>query len=298
VCEDDPRTLRDRRSDALAAIGAGIYQLACECANPDCPAAGGQAPRPSTTVIHVVAAAVEAAGAENTAGTPAADAAPASGGSAVPDVQDAPAVPPACPASPAFVIGAGVLPTPLLAATLERATVREIVHPGDGPAEPRYTPSRALADFVRCRDLTCRFPGCDRPATHCDLDHTVPYPVGPTHASNLKCLCRFHHLLKTFWCGIGGWRDRQLPDGTVIWTSPTGHTYTTKPGSALWFPRLCLPTGALRLPEHTQSVGPDGRGAMMPKRRRTRADNLHRRIQAERKLNDEHVAERNRPPPF
>jgi Domain of unknown function (DUF222) len=325
VCEDDPRTMGDRRSDAFAAIGAGIYQLACECANTDCPAAGGQATRPSTTVIHVVAdaAAVEAARAENTAGTPAADAAPASGGSAVPDVQDAPAaeapdadtavvpgpafcpppaadpaVAPACPASPAFVIGAGVLPTPLLAATLERATVREIVHPGDGPAEPRYTPSRALADFVRCRDLTCRFPGCDRPATHCDLDHTVPYPVGPTHASNLKCLCRFHHLLKTFWCGIGGWRDRQLPDGTVIWTSPTGHTYTTKPGSALWFPRLCLPTGALRLPEHTQSVGPDGRGAMMPKRRRTRADNLHRRIQAERKLNDEHVAERNRPPPF
>ena len=26
-----------------------------------------------------------------------------------------------------------------------------------------------------------------------------------------------------------GWRDRQLPDGTVIWTSPTGHPYTTRP---------------------------------------------------------------------
>jgi len=35
---------------------------------------------------------------------------------------------------------------------------------------------------------------------------------------------------------------------------------------------------------------------MMPKRRRTRAENLARRIQAERKLNDEHVAERNKPP--
>jgi hypothetical protein len=48
-----------------------------------------------------------------------------------------------------------------------------------------------LADFVRCRDLTCRWPGCDKPAYGCDLDHAVPYPVGPTHASNLKCLCRF-----------------------------------------------------------------------------------------------------------
>ena len=38
-------------------------------------------------------------------------------------------------------------------------------------------------------------------------------------------------LLKTFWNGAKGWRDRQLPDGTIIWTHPTGHTYTTYPGS-------------------------------------------------------------------
>ena len=31
-------------------------------------------------------------------------------------------------------------------------------------------------------------------------------------ATNLKCYCRTHHLVKTFW----GWRDKQLPDGTVI----------------------------------------------------------------------------------
>jgi hypothetical protein len=209
-----------------------------------------------------------------------------------PDTTTGPAV--SCPAPPAFVIGGGVLPAPLLAATLERATVREIVHPGDGPPEPRYTPSRALADFVRCRDLTCRFPGCDRPATHCDLDHTVPYPVGPTHASNIKCLCRFHHILKTFW----DWLDRQLPDGTIIWTAPTGHTYTTKPGSAQLFPTLCLPTGELHLPEQTPAVVSDQRAAMMPRRRRTRAENLARNIETERKLNDDHIAERNKPPPF
>jgi hypothetical protein len=37
---------------------------------------------------------------------------------------------------------------------------------------------------------------------------------------------------------------------------------------------------------------------MMPKRRRVRAENLQRRIDAERKLNDEYVAERSKPPPF
>jgi hypothetical protein len=37
---------------------------------------------------------------------------------------------------------------------------------------------------------------------------------------------------------------------------------------------------------------------MMPKRRRTRAQNYAARINAERQLNDAHVAERNKPPPF
>ncbi|MCA2332884.1 HNH endonuclease, partial [Mycobacterium avium] len=41
-------------------------------------------------------------------------------------------------------------------------------------------------------------------------------------------LCRQHHRLKTF----GGWRDRQLADGTVVWTSPSGRTYRTSPAGA------------------------------------------------------------------
>ena len=69
--------------------------------------------------------------------------------------------------------------------------MRAIRHPGDAPPERGYVPSPALVEFVRCRDLTCRWPGCDKPADECDLDHTIPYPVGPTHASNLKCYCRF-----------------------------------------------------------------------------------------------------------
>jgi hypothetical protein len=90
----------------------------------------------------------------------------------------------------------------------------------------------------------------------------------------------------------------QAVAGTVIWTSPTGHTYTTKPGSAPLFPTLCLPTGALPLPQHDTTVAGGDRGVMMPRRGRTRAENLARRIDAERKLNDDYVAERNKPPPF
>ncbi|WP_438501913.1 HNH endonuclease signature motif containing protein, partial [Mycobacterium avium] len=50
-------------------------------------------------------------------------------------------------------------------------------------------------------------------------DHTIPYAEGgPTHASNLKCYCRTHHLVKTFW----GWREQQLPEATLILTSHAG----------------------------------------------------------------------------
>ena len=37
----------------------------------------------------------------------------------------------------------------------------------------------------------------------------------------------------------------KLPDGTVIWTAPSGATDVTTPGSALWFPSLCNPTAEL-----------------------------------------------------
>jgi hypothetical protein len=40
-------------------------------------------------------------------------------------------------------------------------------------------------------------PGCRRRADLCDLDHTTPWPTGPTTASNLGPLCRRHHNQKT-----------------------------------------------------------------------------------------------------
>ena len=47
------------------------------------------------------------------------------------------------------------------------------------------------AEFVRARDLTCRAPGCDRPAVECDIDHTIARSDGGlTHASKVRCLCR------------------------------------------------------------------------------------------------------------
>ena len=71
-----------------------------------------------------------------------------------------------------------------------------------------------------------------------------------------ECMCRTHHLVKTFW----GWGEQQLADGTLILTSPAGHTYVTTPGSALLFPARSPPP------------------ARMPQRTRTRAQNRARYI--------------------
>ena len=57
-----------------------------------------------------------------------------------------------------------------------------------------------------------------------DIDHTVPYPHGPTADHSLGALCRRHHRLKTH----SRWRLTQNR-GTFTWTSPTGRTYTRSP---------------------------------------------------------------------
>jgi hypothetical protein len=251
VCAHDPRTRDQRRADALGALAAGADRLGCRCGRREC--AAGKRPPAGPVVIHVIAEQATLNGS----------------GSA-----------------PASEVGVDQLITPELMEELAAsAKLVALAHPSDAAPEAGYRPSKALADFVRCRDLTCRWPGCDRPAVECELDHTIPYSQGgSTHAGNLKCYCKFHHLVKTFY----GWREQQLPDGTLILTSPAGHTHVTTPGSALLFPSLCRPAGGMPTPE----VDPPQdycaeRTAMMPQRTRTRAQNRANRIATERQQNRE-----------
>jgi hypothetical protein len=300
VCDDDPRTLAQRRADALGALAAGAAQLACGCDNADCPARAEGDERATGVLIHVVA---EASALDGQPDPHTSGEIPSRSITSQTTLREAfapdPEPEPTTSANRrpvALITGGGTVPAPLLAELIRRgAQLRPLRHPGnDVPSESGYRPSVALDAFVRCRDVTCRFPNCDRPAEFCDVDHTIPYPIGPTHPSNLKCLCRKHHLLKTFWTA---WRDEQQPDGTVTWTSPTGHTYTTRPGSRLLFPTLCVPTGELATAPPVERRS-DDRGLMMPKRRRTREQDRLHRINSERALNAVHVAERNQPPPF
>ena len=285
VCDDDPRTTAQRRADALGALAAGADRLACSCTNPHCPA-GGNDRRASRVLIHVI---TEAA-ALHTQPDPLMNG---------PDREPQP--PPHPPDTPpaGLILSGGIVPAPLLGELIGcGATVRTIRPPAD-TAEPGYRPSRALQDFIRVRDLTCRFPGCQQPAEFCDIDHTIAHPTGPTHPSNLKCLCRKHHLLKTFWTGIrrlgGSAAARRHSD--LDMHRPARHTRPSRAAGS------SFPHGTPRQPScrrRRTTSGPAGtnRGVMMPRRRRTRAADRTRRILEERALNDAYVAERNRPPPF
>ena len=86
--------------------------------------------------------------------------------------------------------------------------------------------SADMRRYLRVRDGACRFPGCRRPATQCELDHTVPWACdGKTDVENLAFLCPRHHTQKH----QKPWRVRHLGGGILEWTSPLGDVIVTKP---------------------------------------------------------------------
>ena len=274
VCKDDPRTVMQRRGDAVGALAAGAEKLLCQCGFAECPALGegGAAP----VVIHLVAEQATVAGAGD---------------------------------SPGYLPKFGIQPAESVRRHCGTAKFKRLS--ASIGAQPGYRPSTALMTFIRWRDLTCRWPGCDAPV--CDADHTVPYPVGPTSRGNMKLFCRAHHLVKTFYSGPSGWAEQQLPDGTMVFTSPTGHRYATEPAGALLFPGLGVSSQTPSAePVTTRPLEPAvNRGLAMPTRKRTRDEDRRARIDRERRACAEINASRQRahaqlladiqttdPPPF
>ena len=106
------------------------------------------------------------------------------------------------------------------------------------PPVTRYRPSAAQRRFTTTRDRTCRHPGCRNRAVWADLDHVLPHAEGgATDCTNLCCLCRRHHRLKTH---APGWRFAMDDDGVLTVTTPTGVTRTTRPPGLI--------TGTVTLP--------------------------------------------------
>jgi hypothetical protein len=91
-----------------------------------------------------------------------------------------------------------------------------------------YTPDARLRDLLRARDVTCRHPGCPRPAEACDVEHATAHHLGgQTSMGNCSLMCRRHHNGKTH----DGHRYERLDPATgeVLWTTPLGFTYRQTP---------------------------------------------------------------------
>jgi hypothetical protein len=112
-----------------------------------------------------------------------------------------------------------------------KVTIRPVIDLNTELTAEGYAIPDRIREQVILRDRTCVFPWCTRPARRSDVDHIVefdhdaaaegrPQP-GPTTTSNLACLCRSHHRLKTH----TAWRYRMLEPGVFEWTSPHGHRY-------------------------------------------------------------------------
>jgi len=84
-----------------------------------------------------------------------------------------------------------------------------------------------LRRYLVARDRTCRFPGCNRRAEKCQLDHAIAWDDGgDTSPANLGALCTRHHQLKTH----GGWQiSDSRQDGSCTWHSPQGRRYDHHP---------------------------------------------------------------------
>lgn len=95
-----------------------------------------------------------------------------------------------------------------------------------GMDQTMRTPPPDMRRWVVVRDELCRFPGCNRPAHLCDLDHIAEWQDGGvTDVGNLVSLSRPHHRAKS----AGLWQEELERDGSVDWEDPWGNHFTDPP---------------------------------------------------------------------
>ena len=90
------------------------------------------------------------------------------------------------------------------------------------------------------------------------------------------------------------WRQSKEPEIAIVVAALISLSFWTP----FFYITFLLPSATLWAGEPPVTESTQDRGAMMPKRRHTRAHNTPKAIAAERRLNDAYVAERNKPPPF
>jgi hypothetical protein len=135
--------------------------------------------------------------------------------------------------APADIVGYGPLPEPVVRSVLARLNPeteiwlrRLYADPDTGELVAMESKRRLFPEplrrFLQVRDQLCRTPWCGAPVRH--ADHVVPRQRGgPTSVDNGQGLCERCNQIKE----SAGWRAGTQPDGTVVTTTPTGHSYAS-----------------------------------------------------------------------
>jgi len=168
---------------------------------------------------------------------------------------------------PAELDGYGPIPMDQAMELAGSATsfIRLLTHPETGTVlsigRDRYKPPPDLARWIRFRYQGCRGPNSNRRAKDCDIDHNVAWQHGgDTAYDNLATLSRSIHTTKHSLLTDGstgpdgkptnrgeGWkisheRDNQgRSTGTLIWTTPTGRKYVSRPAVKIQPPPVKKP---------------------------------------------------------
>lgn len=116
-----------------------------------------------------------------------------------------------------------------------------------------YATTQAMRSAVTGRDGHCRYPGCNRPATVCQMDHVVEFAAGGlTSPSNVISLCQHHHNIKT---------DKRVRpifepvSGSVVWLFADGSWQSTEADGPLSAPnRRWVQSVQEKMDYHRQAV--------------------------------------------
>ncbi|WP_194814984.1 DUF222 domain-containing protein [Nocardia sp. XZ_19_385] len=200
VCAQDPRTMPQRRADALVALADGSGSLRCGCGRGDrCPAQI-EAETPRRPLIQI--------------GIPA---------DSLFGMQEA----------PALLAGYGPIDAALARILSEHARFEVI--PECSPEPVAAAEAARLVREVRAIDGMCRFLGCVLPAAECELDAR---PTTNSPRSGLAVLCSRHHRLKSLSDNKKQpWRVWRADADRLQWTTPNGDIHTTiREGARYLFP--------------------------------------------------------------
>ncbi|WP_167489621.1 DUF222 domain-containing protein [Nocardia terpenica] len=239
VCEADPRTMPQRRADALVALADGSGQLRCRCGR------GSECTAPDATfeirrpLVQIGISAATLLGLRN---------------------------------DPAFLAGYGPVDPILARRVAEHARLQVIPEHTEEPNEPAEATKKGRPNYeneshirlereIRAIDGQCRFPGCTMPAAAGD-----PVPIRPIEntrgssspRTDLAILCPRHHRLKTLADKRKlRWRVHRLDAERMQWTGPTGDEHlTVREGALYLFPHTDIDAPEPQWPSPTTSQAP------------------------------------------